>query len=90
MKPRNDPRAAGELGVVWHLVPTLWIVVAVAGAFVLSVWPALLADSMQPDNGAAASSIVMVPHANSDLLVPAASTVFKDHPWEVSQEIEQF
>ena len=70
MKRRNVPRAGGELGLVWYVIPALWIVVAVAGAFVL-VWPARLADPLQPDNGAAGSSSSAAPQANSNLPVPS-------------------
>lgn len=34
---------SGRLGIIWYLIPVLWLVVAVVGYVVLVRWPALFA-----------------------------------------------
>jgi hypothetical protein len=87
MTTRNQSHGGREAGLAWYLVPTL-CAAAVAGFLLLSYGPALLADPAQGERGAAASPVVL--ETGSEFNVPAATTVFKDRHWEVSELVEQF
>jgi len=90
--PRNFPKETGELGAVWIAVPLLWVIAAIAGLLVVMNWPTLLADPL-PAAAAAdpvPTALVAPPVSGTDPSVPAASTVFTQRTWEVSEPVAQF
>jgi len=89
MKTRNPSREPGEHGVVWYVIPAVCVVVAVAGALVLSYGPALQAESGHSKIGASAASST-ASLANNYFPVPAASTVFTERTWDVSEQADRF
>ena len=77
-------------GIAWLLIPAVWVVAALAG-LVLTQRPSLLADQLPPAPGSAGPSTVeAAPYVTSDLSVPSASTVFKDHSPQASEHVDQF
>ena len=88
--PRSLPKATGELGAVWIAVPVLWVVAALAGLVVVTNWPAMLGDPLPADVGSAPTALAAAPAADTDAAVPAASTVFTQRTWEVSEPVAQF
>ncbi len=88
--PRNLPKETGELGAVWIAVPVLWVVVAIAGLLVVTNWPTLLAEPVPAEMSSASSALAAAPAPASDPSVPAASTVFTQRTWEVSEPVAQF
>jgi hypothetical protein len=88
--PRNIPKETGELGAVWIAVPLLWVVAAIAGLLIVTSWPTLLADPLPAEIGSASSTLAAAPAPDTDPSVPAASTVFTQRTWEVSEPVAQF
>ncbi len=87
---RNIPRETGELGAAWVAVPLLWVIAAIAGLLLVTNWPTLLADPLPAEVSSASSAMVAPPTSGTDPSVPAASTVFTQRTWEVSEPIAQF
>jgi hypothetical protein len=79
-----------ELRIAWFLIPAVWVVAALAGLVILTYWPSLLADQLPVKGGAANDAPQVAPYVSGDPSVPAASTVFKDRPPEVSEPVDQF
>ncbi len=88
--PRHFPKETGELGAVWIAIPVLWVVAAIAGLLVVTNWPTMLADPLPAEIGSAPTALAAAPAAGADTAVPAASTVFTQRTWEVSDPVAQF
>jgi hypothetical protein len=83
-------RDSKQLGVIWYLMPAVWIVAGIAGLVAISQWPAVLADQLQAQTAVASFASPLVPEASPEPSVPAASSVFTDHRWEASEHVAQF
>jgi hypothetical protein len=86
MKSPHTSRKPRELGIVWYLIPVLWVVAAVGGFVTLSWWPVPLAESLPAQSRADASAFPV----SNDSSVPAAADVFKDRLRETSQHVDTF
>jgi hypothetical protein len=84
------PRYSNQLGVIWYLMPAVWVFAAIAGLLAISQWPASLAEQLQAPITAASLAAPLAPEASTERSVPAASSVFKDRRWEVSEHVAQF
>jgi hypothetical protein len=90
MKSRHFSKNSTELGIVWYLIPALWVVAAIAAFVILSGWPALLADPLPAESSTASTAVPVAPYSGGDPSLPSASSVFKDRPYEVSEHVDQF
>ena len=86
MKPHDFK----QLGLVWYLMPTAWVVAGIVGLVAVSQWPALVAGQLQSPITAASFASALMPEASTESSVPAASSVFTDRRWEVSEHVPQF
>jgi hypothetical protein len=83
-------RDSKQLGLIWYLMPAVWVVAGIAGLLAVSQWPGLVADQVQAQTAAATLAFPLLPEANTELSVPAAGSVFTDRRWEVSEVVAQF
>lgn len=90
MKLHHFSRNTRELGIVWYLIPALWVLAALAGYVVLSSEPTLFAEPLPAQGSAATSALTLAPYSSSDSSVPDAATVFKNRPYEVSEHVDTF
>jgi hypothetical protein len=90
MNSPSSPRKASEPGIVWFVIPAMWVAAAMAGLVILTYWPTLLADPLPPQGNPGSSSVEAAPQVSRDPSLPAASTVFKGRPHEVSEHVDQF
>jgi hypothetical protein len=90
MQPRNFSKDMNEVGVVWFVIPMLWVVAAIAGLVIVSYWPTLLADPLPAESSTASNVSSVAPYASSDPSLPAAISVFKDRSYEVSEHVDTF
>jgi len=90
MKLPHFSKDSRELGIVWYLIPALWVFAALAGYVVLTFDPTVFAQSVKAQSSAATSALTLAPYPSSDFSVPDAATVFKDRPYEVSAHVDTF
>ena len=71
-------RERGKLAIIWYLVPAGWILVALAGFFVMTEVPELLAGPPAGQIHQPGEVLSITPSGSGQPAVPAASSVFSD------------